>query len=149
MVSVLQKFDGAIVIAMRMTDDDVFDICRIETQFLHPVHDFVLCGVAEQGVEQDDAGGSLHCPGAVRLCGQHVEVVKDLPTFGIPVLARRGDPTSAGTAASGAGTPGPSAPRAGPPPGGFAAGSGKMAAGQARWAAPLLFEFSKAVAAAL
>ena len=96
-VSVLQKLDGAIVIAMRMTDDDVFDIGRVETQFLHAIHDFVLCGVTEQGVDQNDAGGSLHRPGAVGLCGQHIEVVKNLPAFGIPVLARRGDATSSGT----------------------------------------------------
>ena len=32
MVSVLQKFDAAIMIAMRMADDDVLDIGRIETQ---------------------------------------------------------------------------------------------------------------------
>ncbi len=99
MVGVLQKFDGAIVIAMRMTDDDVLDIGRVETQFLHAIHDFVLRGVAEQGIDQNDAGGSLHGPGAVGLCGQHIEVVKNLPTFGVPVLARRSGATSAGTAA--------------------------------------------------
>src|SRR5438067_11757853 len=41
------------------------------------------------------------------------------------------------------------APRAGPPPGGFAVGCKEMVAGQARCAAPVLLELSKAVAAAL
>ena len=56
MVSVLQKFDAAIVIAMRMTDDDVLDIGRIETHLLQAIHDFVLCGVTEQRIDQNDPG---------------------------------------------------------------------------------------------
>lgn len=55
-VSVLQKFDAAIVIAMRMTDDDVLDIGRVEAHLLQTIHDFVLWGVTEQGIDQNDPG---------------------------------------------------------------------------------------------
>jgi hypothetical protein len=52
----LQKFDAAIVIAMRMTDDDVLDIGRVEAHLLQTIHDFVLWGVTEQGIDQNDPG---------------------------------------------------------------------------------------------
>ena len=55
-VSVLYKFDTAIVIPMRMTDDDVLDIGRIEAHLLQAIHNFVLCGVAVQGIDQNDPG---------------------------------------------------------------------------------------------
>src|SRR5450631_3449990 len=101
MVSILQKFDAAIMVAMSMADDDVLDIGRIETHFLQAIHYFVLCGVTVKSIDENDPCGSLHCPCAIDSCGQHVEVVKNLASIGIPSIPGRrgpGTPPSGSTA---------------------------------------------------
>jgi hypothetical protein len=39
-----------------MTDDDVLDIGGVEAHLLQTIHDFVLWGVTEQGIDQNDPG---------------------------------------------------------------------------------------------
>lgn len=79
---------GPVVAAVRMADHDVLDISRVETELLHVIHDLVLSGVTKQSIEPDNAGGSLYCPCAVCLGGKHIQVVENLPVFGVPVFLR-------------------------------------------------------------
>src|ERR1700694_4797142 len=54
-VPVLHEFSSAYMIGMRMADDYVLNLCRIETQLFQPAYDFLLRVVRPQRVEEDDS----------------------------------------------------------------------------------------------
>ena len=88
-VFLLQDLRAADVIGVRVRNDDVFDLLRVETELLHPADDQLLGVVRKDRVDQDDAVARRQRPGRVDLAADKIEVVEDLRRLGVPRLALR------------------------------------------------------------
>src|SRR5262249_30352808 len=87
---VLQESCAAIVIAVRMRNDDIFDLVHVDTQFSHPVCDLVGRGVVIERLEDDDDLAPHERPGSVDFRPEEIGVVCDLRWLGVPrSLCRR------------------------------------------------------------
>src|SRR5262249_38037416 len=76
------------MIAVPMADDHVLDRGRIEAHFLHAADDFVLDGVIENRVDDDDAFRGGYCPDRPFGLTEPVQIVEHLDRFCVPLLAR-------------------------------------------------------------
>ena len=78
----LQVIGAAVVIAMGVADDHVFDVCGIELQLLQSTLDVLLslAGIIER-VDDDDALRGLHRPGAGPVIADEIELVHRLHRF--------------------------------------------------------------------
>ena len=83
-IPALEQRGALIVITVRVADQHVLDLARIETERRQPLDNLRLDGVIEQRVDEDDAVGRRERPGGVNLRTDEVEVVKHLDRFGIP-----------------------------------------------------------------
>src|SRR5919108_5594064 len=97
------------MVAMRMADQDVFDITWIESELGEAVDDLWLGCVVEQCVDDDDALAGGQCPRRMDLRPDEVERVEHLVWLCVPRGAighradsRRGVRPAAGPAPSGA-----------------------------------------------
>src|SRR5215510_13826228 len=70
---VLKKLCPAVVVAMGVRNDDVFDLVHIEAKLLHPAGNFVRRGIVIERVEDDDAFAANEGPGVVKLGAEEVE----------------------------------------------------------------------------
>src|SRR4029453_4120675 len=77
------------MIAMRVTDDDVFDIRRIQSELGEPVNDFRLCGPRKVGVDDDETRICAQCPGRVLAGAEPIEVVEYFVRRRVPACAIR------------------------------------------------------------
>ena len=66
-VAVLHQFGSAHMIGMRVADDHVLDLRRIEAQLLQAADDLLLRVVREQRVDEDDSLAGGQRPGIVDL----------------------------------------------------------------------------------
>ena len=73
-----------IVIAVRVADDDVFDVARIEPQRGQAVDDLRLRRPREVGVDDDDAFARAQRPRRMLAGTEPVEVVEHLVRRGVP-----------------------------------------------------------------
>ncbi len=81
---------------MAVRKNDVLNVGRIQAEVLQPVDDFLLDGVVEQGLDDDDALTADERPGVVRLRAEEVEVVGNFGRLRVPGFARgRGARTAA------------------------------------------------------
>jgi len=92
--SVLQHFGAAIMVAVSVRKDYVFDLVGIQSKLLQTAEDLVLGGVVEQRLDDDDALVSDQRPSAVDLCADKVEIVGDFCRFRVPGLPCRSCPVS-------------------------------------------------------
>ena len=88
-VALLQFRGALIMISVRMTDDDILDVARLETEFRHTVDDLRFRGPGEIGIDEDDSCARLKRPGRMLARTQPVKVVEHLDGRRIPV-ARSG-----------------------------------------------------------
>ena len=84
----LQEPRAADVVAVRVADDHVLDLLRIEPERGQPVDDLVLDRVVEDRVHHDDAVRGRDGPRRVLGLADEVEVVEHLDRLGVPRGAR-------------------------------------------------------------
>src|SRR5215510_7950143 len=60
--TVLQKLRASGMIDMTMTDDDVFDFVRIESDLWQSVRNFGFDGVIVNGIDEDNSIGCVYGP---------------------------------------------------------------------------------------
>ena len=70
---------------MPVADDHVLDLGRIESKLLQPADDFILDGVIEDRVDDDDAVRRGDGPRGLFGLADEVEVVEHLHRFGVPL----------------------------------------------------------------
>ena len=75
------------MIAVGMTDNQVFDVVRIELQLNKPVDDFRFGCPRKVRVDNDEARTRAQCPGGMLPRAKPIEVVKHLVRGGVPVRA--------------------------------------------------------------
>ena len=98
----LLQFRGAlIVVAVRVADDHVLEVARIETERGEALNDFRLGGPGKVRVEEDDARAGLQRPRRVLARAEPIEVVEHLQWRRVPRGAvgrcrRPASPTAAG-----------------------------------------------------
>ena len=88
-VALLQLRRALVVVAMRVADDHVLDVARIQAELGHPVDDFRPRGPREIRVDDDDPRAGLQRPRGMLARAQPVEVVEHLEGRRIPVGAVR------------------------------------------------------------
>ena len=88
-VALLQLGGALIVIAVRVADDHVLDVVRIQAQLCHPVDDLRPCRPREVRIDDDDAGAGLKRPRRMLARAQPVEIVEHFERGRIPVGAVR------------------------------------------------------------
>src|SRR5213594_2369671 len=86
---VLKQPCAAVMVGVRMREDDVFDLTAIQVELSHAAEDFVLRRIIEQCLEDDDAPVAYDCPRIMNLGAEEIEVVGDLGRFSIPGFSRR------------------------------------------------------------
>src|SRR2546426_9535792 len=86
---VLKQPRAAVMVGVRMREDDVFDLTAIQVELSHAAEDFVLRRIIEQCLEDDDAPVAYDCPRIMNLGAEEIEVVGDLGRFSIPGFSRR------------------------------------------------------------
>ena len=83
-VPALQERGALVVIAVRVADEHVLDVVRIEAERLHAVDDLGVDRVIEQRVDYDDALARRERPGGVDQRAHEVEVVEHLVGLRVP-----------------------------------------------------------------
>src|SRR5262245_32979421 len=69
---------------MRMADDGVFDLARIEPHLLHTRVDFVFDGIVEDRIEHNDAVRCLQIPVGILVLAKPVQIFERLHRFAVP-----------------------------------------------------------------
>src|SRR5206468_1245957 len=77
------------MIDMTVTDDDVFDFVRIESDLWQSIRDFVFNGVIVNGINEDNSVGCVYGPRGIFRHPDEVEVVENFRGFRMPLRAIR------------------------------------------------------------
>src|SRR5213078_2111321 len=86
---VLKQPRAAVMVGVRMREDDVFGPAAVQAELSHAAEDFVLRRIIVQCLEDDDALAAYDCPRTVNPGAEEIEVVGDLGRFCIPGFSRR------------------------------------------------------------
>jgi hypothetical protein len=89
MKPVLHQFGAADMVAMGMTNDDVFDVVGIEAELLQTSDDRFVGRVFVKRIDQDNALAGGERPGRMDLGADEIKIVEHLGRLGEPGLARR------------------------------------------------------------
>src|SRR5207302_862334 len=86
---ILQNFGPADMIAVRVRDDHVFDLRRIETQLFQAADNLFLGVVREERIENNDSLAAGERPGIVDFRADEVEIIEDLGWLDVPRVTGR------------------------------------------------------------
>src|SRR5262245_29813570 len=86
---ILKQFGTAVVVGMRVRQNDVFNFPGIETKLLHSANDLVLCCVIEQSFKDDGPLAADNRPCVMNLRAEEVKVVCNLGGLCIPRIPCR------------------------------------------------------------
>ena len=75
---------------MRVADDHVLDLCRIEAELFQPAYNFFLRVVGLKRIDEDDSLAGSQRPGTVDLGADEIEIVENFGRFDVPGFACRG-----------------------------------------------------------
>src|SRR5215472_4315017 len=86
---VLKQLGAAVMICMSVRENDVFDLILVQTEHFQAPYNFIIRGIVEQSLDDNNALVAHDRPCAMNLGAEEIQVIGDFGRFGIPRVSGR------------------------------------------------------------